>query len=241
MKSIPIELKTLENDFTKYKEIHEYNNLNKLFIPQIKYKIYSKGFLFNLRDYEEEVYGRKKGKEIKKIPKKGKNIYTYYFNENNQIIMVDNFWDNQKTGDRTFCIYENNTIKTIHYSSTDILSNVTLATKLNNRTDKVYSYGSGGIKTREYIYNGNLLEKIVEWTKEHDPKPIEYNEFSKTLEKMFGKKTDLQREPKIANNEYLFEFKNEDLEKIIRIYDDKSREIIYNKRYTYDVCKAGIL
>jgi hypothetical protein len=198
-------LDMLERDFNNYNSKNEYEKLNNIFNPLVKDSVIGKGFLFNLRDYEEETFGFKQGKTLNKLPKNTKNIKIYSFNEClNNIIMVDTYGNAPNIIDREFCFYEHNTLKTIYYSGGFIrLRNVSLTIETtNDKTETVFNYGPYGISIRKYIYQNNILEKIIVETKEHNK-----NEYT--------------------NYELLFEFTGNNLVKITQAYPNGYKKEIY--------------
>jgi hypothetical protein len=198
-------MKCLENDFNKYNNTEEYDKLNTEFNSLVKNKIISKCFLYNIHNYEEETYGFKKGKEIKKMSKNTKNIFVYYFNENGKIIVIDKYGNSANILDKEFCFYDNNTIRTIYYSSPKHLRNVTLSTEIEGKTDKIYNYGKYGQTVKQYIYKNNMVERIEVQTKEHDTK--EYK-----------------------THELVFEFNDDELIKINQIHKNGYIKEVYNKK-----------
>lgn len=194
-------IRLLEKDFNNY--LNEYENLNNHFAPLIKNKIIGKGYLYNIRDYEEESFGFHKGKEIKKLPQNIMDVKIYYFNESSQIIMIDSYGSNAYIIDREYCFYENAALKTVYYSGGFIrLRNVTLSLDNKGKTEKVYNYGKMGVSIKEYMRNENILEKIKVQNKKHG-------------------------ENNYTNYELLFEFKNNELIKILQEYPYGYKKEIY--------------
>jgi hypothetical protein len=191
----------LEKDFNNY--LNEYENLNNQFAPLIKNKIIGNRYLYNIRDYEEETFGFHKGNEIKKLPQNTRDVKIYYFDESKRIIMIDNYGSNKNIIDREYCFYENTALKTVYYSGGFIrLRNVTLSLNNNGKTEKVYNYGKTGVSIKEYMRNENILEKIKVQNKKHG-------------------------ENDYTNYELLFEFKNNELIKILQEYPNGYKKEIY--------------
>lgn len=166
----------LQADFLNHKNSCDtFENQTK---HQIKYFMISKGFLLNIRDFENETFGFKKGKELSKLPTKLKNIHIYNFNSENQIIQIDKYGDNSSIIDREFNFYNKNGIKSFYYSGGFIrLRNVCLSTQINNKTDEVLIYGAIGLTLKKYIYNSEgILKKIKVKSKEHEKKEFDEHE-----------------------------------------------------------------
>jgi hypothetical protein len=120
--------------------------------------------------------------------------------------MIDSYGNVPSIVDREFCFYENNTMKTIYYSGGAVrLRNIKYVINVNGKTDTIYNYGRYGFFVKQYIYENNILEKILVETKEHENR--EYREYRK--------------------QELLFEFNGNELVKIIQSYPNGYRKEIY--------------
>jgi hypothetical protein len=129
--------------------------------------IISKGFLFDMRPFENEIAGFKKGKECKSFPISTKNLFVYHFNDTEQIIMMEEYGQAPNIISREFFVYDNNTLKSLYFSSgRNDLRNIKLSIFENKRTVNVYNYGKYGVAMENYIYEADLLKKIQIKSKE---------------------------------------------------------------------------
>ena len=196
-------LEVLEKEFKKYVKEIEYEKLKNNISKIVNKTIISKGFLYNIIDYENEIAGYKKGKILKKLPENTKDVKIYHFNENNQIVLIEKYGRNVNIVDREYCFYERNSIKTIYYNSPKSLRNVKLSfNNKNNRTETVCNYGKYGVTIQKYIYYDDVLKKILIDTKEHEDEEYE-------------------------NQELMFEFKENILVKITQLFSNGYTKIIY--------------
>lgn len=198
------ELVILEKEYNDYKVA--YNELLKKNNSLVKNSKYSKGFILNIRDFEKESMGFKKGKEFKSLPKNLKDVYVYHFNNNNEIIMIDTYGSSPNIIDKEFCIHNKEGLKTYYYNGgATRLRNVTFSKVQNGKTIQVFSYGGVGSSIKNYFFNSNseLIEKIVVQSKQHNKDEFE-------------------------NSELLFKFNDKkELTKIIQAYSNGFEKDIY--------------
>lgn len=170
------ELIELEKEFNDYKDSYE-SLLNRM-KPLINKSKISKGFLYNIRDFEKESMGFKKGKELKSFPKNLKDVFVYNFNNKNEIIEIDIYGSSSNIIDKEFCIYESVGIKTYYYNGGAIrLRNVTFTRIENDKTIKTFSYGTVGSSIKDYVYDeSGILEKILVKSKQHNQIDFENSE-----------------------------------------------------------------
>ena len=200
------ELAALETDFNENK--NSYEEFMKQTNALISESKIGKGFLFNLRDYEQESMGFKKGKEIEKLPAKTNDVYIYHFDEEKNIIRVDSYGSAPNIIDKEFCFQiDGVTLKTYYFNGGFVrLRNVVLSEEQNGKTSKAYYYGIYGVTFKQYFYgDDNLLDKIVVESKQHD-------------------KTEFEK------HELIFKFdSNKILEKIEQSFPNGYRKILYGK------------
>jgi hypothetical protein len=177
------ELEVLEQDFKRAKD--RYEEFSTATAPKIKKSIMSKGFLFNVRTYEKESMGFKKGKEIKALPKNVNDVFVYHFDDKDRIVLIESYGSAPTIINREFCVYESASLKTYYYESgTFNLRNVTLSTEENSKTKQVFNYGMYGVTVKDYVYNKNaVLEKIQVKAKEHAKTDFEPHELVFTFDK----------------------------------------------------------
>jgi hypothetical protein len=197
-------LNILKQDFELHK--NNYDFFFKQSEEESKKTIISKGFWFDMRPFENEIAGFKKGKECKSIPQSAKDIFVYHINNKEQIIMIEKYGQFSNIIDREFFIYEDKTLKSYYFSSGgNNLRNIKLSIFDGVRTINVYNYGKYGINIENYIYEDKLLKKIQIKSKE------------------FGNVD-------FSNSELIFEYAdNQELEKITKVFSaGKTKELFPN-------------
>jgi len=169
-----------------------------------KKTIISKGFLFDMRPFENEIAGFKKGKECQSFPKNTKNVIVYHFNDKEQIIMIEEYGQAPNIINREFFIYADNTLKSLYYSSGgNDLKSIRLSIFDKEKTINVFNHGKYGISIKKYIYEGELLRKIQIKSKEFDD--IDF-----------------------SDSELVFEYAdNRELEIITEVYPDEEPRELY--------------
>ncbi|PWV99281.1 hypothetical protein [Mangrovibacter plantisponsor] len=162
----------------------------QLSMSRCSYKKISKGGLYNVIPYEIQRAGLKIGKELKDIPKNIKNTHVYYFDYDDNILLVEVYGQKDNIVNRNYYLYTDKSIESIYFNSgTKSVRNITLAKKENNKIYKTISYAAFGCNISTYYYCGDDLIEIDVQQKEHEDE-----EFS--------------------SYKVLFEYKNNSLEKI---------------------------
>lgn len=133
------------------------------------YKKISKGGLYNIIPYEIQRAGLKFGKELKSFPKTIKNTHVYYFNDDNQILLIEVYGQNESIVNRNYYFYEGNTIESIYFNSgTKSVRNIALLKKENGKIYETISYGAFGCNISAYFYQKDELIEIDVQQKEHE-------------------------------------------------------------------------
>jgi hypothetical protein len=129
-------------------------------------EVISKGFLYNLSPFENEIYGFKKGKQLKSIPSNTKNVYVYFRDEQDNILAIDEYTGVPNIIGHTLCFLCESGLLAYRFVS-DRLNNVKLIQSVNGQVNTVYNYGRYGQSIEEYMYNGGVLQKRTSKSKEH--------------------------------------------------------------------------
>ncbi|QHM77345.1 hypothetical protein C7M52_03341 [Mixta theicola] len=161
--------------------------------------VISKGALYNLRPYEIERAGFKKGKKLKKLPSKIKNTYVYYFDKSERIILIEIYGQTEDIIDREFCIYRDNCVERLYFTSAGTLRNISISFFDDSIVKKDINWGKYGCSVSDYEYNDSMLEKITVHQKEH--KENSFSEF-----------------------DVIFKYKGDELESITNVFPNGYQE-----------------
>ncbi|MCO6565707.1 MAG: hypothetical protein J6581_09740 [Apibacter sp.] len=138
------------------------------------YKKISKGPSFNIKPFDFQQAGFKKGRDLKVLPKVIDNTYVYYFNSENEILLTENYGETDNFINREYYFYHGNCIESIYFGSGNSgVGNVSLLKGIKERPNYWITYATYGYAIWEYIYNGDILVEINVKCKEH-----EQNEFT---------------------------------------------------------------
>ncbi|HCT5824052.1 TPA: hypothetical protein OT171_004979, partial [Citrobacter sedlakii] len=89
--------------------------------------VISKGALYNLRPYEMERAGFKKGRKLNKLPSAIKNTHVYYFDKLDRIILVEIYGQSENIINRECCIYGDNCLERLYFTSAGTLRNISVS------------------------------------------------------------------------------------------------------------------
>ncbi|HED5893208.1 TPA: hypothetical protein R5R88_003792 [Salmonella enterica] len=138
--------------------------------------IISKGALYNLRPYEIERAGFKKGRKLNKLPSKIKNTHVYYFDKLGRIVLIETYGQPEDIINKEYCIYGDNCLERLYFTSTGTLRNISISFFENSMIKKDINWGVYGCSISDYIYIDTILEKITVYQKEHkDPSFSEFD------------------------------------------------------------------
>lgn len=144
------------------------NNYYNDVMSNLSYKKISKGGIFNIRPFEIQRAGFKVGKKLKNLPKAIKNTHVYYFNNKNQILLIEIYGQTENIINREYYFYTSNSIESIYFNSgTKSIRNITLSKLDNGCFTETINYGIFGCNISEYIYKEGLLIEINVKQKEH--------------------------------------------------------------------------
>ncbi|EAA9322431.1 hypothetical protein CRQ39_24115 [Salmonella enterica] len=161
--------------------------------------VISKGVLYNLRPYEMERAGFKKGRKLNKLPSAIKNTHVYYFDKLDRIILIEIYGQSKNIVNRECCIYDGNSLERLHFTSAGILRNISVSFFEDSIVKKDINWGMYGCSISDYIYNDSVLEKIAVRQKEH--KDLSFSEF-----------------------DVIFKYKNDELESITNVFPNGYKE-----------------
>jgi len=137
------------------------------------YKKISKGAMFNVRPFEYQRAGLKQGKELKKIPKAIKNTHVYYFDSDDQILLIEVYGQSEGIINREYFFYRNDCTESIYFNSgADSIRNITLSRDKKGHTISLLNYSDFGCSFFEYVYEGDVLVEIDVKHKEHSEKHL---------------------------------------------------------------------
>ncbi|EAA8878206.1 hypothetical protein CIU44_018185 [Salmonella enterica] len=168
-------------------------------LPDSINTVISKGALYNLRPYEIERAGFKKGRKLNKLPSSIKNTHVYYFDKSGRIVLVEIYGQDKNIVNRECCIYGDNCLERLHFTSAGILRNISVSFFENSMVKKDINWGVYGCSTSNYIYNDTALEKITVHQKEH--KDFSFSEF-----------------------DVIFKYKDDELESITNVFPNGYQE-----------------
>ncbi|PIT55464.1 hypothetical protein [Snodgrassella alvi] len=171
------ELKILEK---KYEEImlspaKIENDYFQNVMSSYAYKKISKGPSINIKPFDFQQAGFKKGRELKTLPKVIKYTHVYYFDSDNKILLTEIYGQADNIINREYFFYHENCIESIYFESGDKqVRNISLL--INKKEHPLYwvNYAKYGYSIWEYIYNDNVLVEIDVECKEHDDPEISY-------------------------------------------------------------------
>ncbi|PIT20854.1 hypothetical protein BGI34_01940, partial [Snodgrassella alvi] len=133
------------------------------------YKKISKGPSFNIKPFDFQQAGFKKGRDLKVLPKVIDNTYVYYFNSENKILLTENYGETDNFINREYYFYRGNCIESIYFGSGNSgVGNVSLLIGIKERPNYWVTYATYGYAIWEYIYNDDILVEINVKCKEHE-------------------------------------------------------------------------
>ena len=161
--------------------------------------VISKGALYNLRPYEMERAGFKKGRKLNKLPSAIKNTHVYYFDKLDRIILTEIYGQSENIINRECCIYGDNSLERLYFTSAGTLRNISVSFFEDSIVKKDINWGAYGCCTSDYVYNGSNLEKITVRQKEH-------------------------KNPSFSEFDVIFKYKNDELESITNVFPNGYQE-----------------
>jgi hypothetical protein len=189
-----------DNHNDKFDAIKE--NIEKDIIKEEYYK----GMFYELFPFHYQRMGFTQGKAIKNLGsiKSTKDLCIYGFNNNGKIIEIKEGIDIANEFYYQFLFYENKFVKTFYFDNGKTLQNVSCyMLDKNDNIRTMYLKGRRGGREELYCYNTrNILEKII----------------IKQFDRNGNEATSLQ---------HIFEYSNEELKNIRKIFDNGDSEIIY--------------
>ncbi|WP_218966626.1 hypothetical protein, partial [Snodgrassella alvi] len=79
------------------------------------YKKISKGPSINIRPYEFQQLGCKKGRELKVLPKAIGDTHVYYFNDEGKILLIETYGETENIIYREYYFYFDNLIESVYF------------------------------------------------------------------------------------------------------------------------------
>lgn len=140
-------------------------------IPEVlsltKSTIITKGAFYNLRPFEIERAGLKKGRKLKKLPASIKNTHVYYLDDAGRILLIDIYGQANNIINKEFFLYGKGFLERLHFTSAGGLRNILVSFFDDEILMKDINWGMYGCSESDYIYSGSILEKITVNQKEH--------------------------------------------------------------------------
>ena len=137
--------KTMKNELAiltqKYTEIesnsmeieqHYYRDV----LAQSSHHKISKGALLNIRPFETQLAGFKLGKELKKLPKTIKNTHIYYFDQADNVLMIEIYGQAETIIHRQYYFYTDDHVESIYFTHGGSIRNITLSIHKSSYTYK---------------------------------------------------------------------------------------------------------
>jgi len=168
-------------------------------IPNVHRTIISKGAIYNVRPFEIERAGFKKGRQLKKMPASIKNTHIYYLDESGRILLVEIYGQSENIINKEFYSYGENYVERSYFASAGKLRNVSRLMLENGLIKKDLNWGEYGCSISDYQYSGGKLERVIVRQKEH-------------ADNSFGE------------FEVNFEYSGEELIKIVNVFPNGYRE-----------------
>lgn len=140
----------------------------------------SKGALLNIRPYETQLTGFKLGKELKKLPKAIKNTRIYYFDQADNVLMIEIYGPTETIIHRQYYFYTDDHIESIYFTHGGSVRNITLSIHKDQHMHQLINYATFGYSISQYIYDHETLVAINVQQKEHNQ--TEYTNFKVTFE-----------------------------------------------------------
>lgn len=196
-----IELSQIEKRYNEVSSNHEkyLSEYTSIILSKSNKSVISKGVLYNLRPYEMERAGFKKGRKLNKLPSAIKNTHVYYFDKSGRIILIETYGMSEKIINREFCIYGDSHLERLYFTSSGQLRNISASLFVDSIIKKDINWGMYGCSISDYIYNEAILEKITVYQKEH--KDSSFSEF-----------------------DVIFKYKNNELESITNVFPNGYQE-----------------
>ncbi|MDH1576622.1 hypothetical protein [Pseudomonas sp. GD03746] len=149
-------------------------------LPIVSKKVISKGAFYNVRPYEVERAGFKKGCLLKKLPENIKNTHVYNLDERDRIVFVEVYGQSENIVSKEFYKYDDASIERTHFTSVGRLRNISLSVVEGGLIYRDLNWGAFGCSDSVYEYSGTQLEKIMVRQKEHADS--EFSEFEVVFE-----------------------------------------------------------
>ncbi len=138
-------------------------------------KVISKGALYNVRPYEIERAGFKKGKKLNKLPANIKNTHIYHLDGEGRIVFVEIYGQAENIVSHEFYNYEADFIERLYFTSVGKLRNISVSLLDGEAVVRDLNWGVYGCSESDYVYDGPCLVKIHVRQKEHiEPEFIDY-------------------------------------------------------------------
>lgn len=132
-----------------------------------KSTVITKGAFYNLRPFEIERAGFKKGRKLNKLPASIKNTHVYYLDDAGRILLIDIYGQSENIINKEFCLYGKDFLERSHFTSAGDLRNISVSFFKDELLVKDLNWGMYGCSESDYIYSGTILEKITVHQKEH--------------------------------------------------------------------------
>ncbi|QYX48270.1 hypothetical protein K3F43_01755 [Pseudomonas tussilaginis] len=167
--------------------------------PELCRSVISKGAMYNLRPYEVERAGYKKGRKLNKLPVNIKNTHVYHFDERGRVIFIEIYGQAENIVNKEFCFYGDGCLERIHFTSSGDLRNISVSIFDGDLVRRDLNWGMFGCSISDYVYSGSRLSRIRVQQKEH-------------------------AESSFSGFDVVFEYCGEELESIINIFPNGYQE-----------------
>jgi len=163
------ELKDLEEKFN-YISLQSQAALSSYLaeaLPNVRSAIITKGAFYNIRPFEIERAGFKRGRQLKKMPTSINNTHVYHLDESDRIVFVEIYGQSENIVNREFYSYSDDCIERAYFTSIGRLRNISISLLEHDLVRKDLNWGEYGCSISDYKYSDGRLDKISVHQKEH--------------------------------------------------------------------------
>lgn len=159
--------KKYENIMLSPKKINDEYYQNAL--SEFAYKKISKGPSVNIKPFDFQLDGFKKGRELKTLPKNIDYTHVYYFDNNNNLLLTEIYGESENIVNKEYYFYDENHIESIYFESgTNDVRNISFLINEKKQAKYWINYSEYGYGVSEYIYNNDKLTEINVKIRQHE-------------------------------------------------------------------------
>jgi hypothetical protein len=132
--------------------VYSVNNASK--------EVWSTGYYFHVELFDFEKNGFLRGSLLIKNPTWTKQKYCYLFNENNELIEMQQGLNLPNQLNREFFFYENYLLKNCLYGTSKSIINVKFRVLYQGKINEVFLLDKRGSKHEKYFYGNDVLTRV---------------------------------------------------------------------------------